>query len=96
MSLTRPMMAQILKLPNERIIVVTKEGYSLKLAKYFKGKEGEHYVLKSDYLIAKTYINQTVFWLKAHIEIYTFLQGNKFAPSTLMGIIQIVEKGIIN
>ncbi len=89
-------MAQILKLPNERIIVVTKEGYSLKLAKYFKGEKGEHYVLKCDYLIAKTYINQTVFQLKAHIEICTFRQGNKFAPSTLMGIIQIVEMGIIN
>jgi hypothetical protein len=63
---------KILKLPNERIIVVTKEGYSLKLAKYFKGEEGEHYVLKSDYLIAKTYINQRVFRLKAHIEICTF------------------------
>jgi hypothetical protein len=90
------MMAQVLKLPNERIIVVTKERYSLKLAKDFKGEEGEHYVLKSNYLIAKTYINQTIFWFKAHIEICTFHQGNKFAPNTLMGIIQIAENGIIN
>jgi hypothetical protein len=78
MSLTRPMMAQILKLPNEGVIVVTKEGYSFKLTKYFEGEEGEHYVLKSGYLIAKTYISQTIFWLKAHIEICTFCQGNKF------------------
>ncbi len=48
------MMAQILKLSNEGIIIVTKEGYSLKLAKYFKGEEGEHYVLKFSYFIAKT------------------------------------------
>jgi hypothetical protein len=85
-----------LKLPNERIIVVTKEGYSLKLAKDFKGEEGEHCVLKSDNLNPKTYINQTIFRLKAHIEICTFCQGNKFAPSTLMGIIQIAKNGIIN
>lgn len=54
MSLTRPMMAQILKLPNQGVIVVTKGGYSLKLAKYFEGEEREHYVLKFGYLIAKT------------------------------------------
>ncbi len=96
MSLTRPMMAQILKLPNQGVIVVIKKGYSLKLAKYFEGEERKHYVLKSSYLIAKTYISQTIFRLKVHTEICTFCQGNKFSPSTLVGIVQIAEKGIIN
>lgn len=75
---------------------MTKEGYSLKLVKYFEGEEGEHYVLKFDYLITKTYISQTIFRLKAHTKICTFHQGNKFAPSTLVGIVQITKKGIIN
>lgn len=35
-------------------------------------------------------------WLEALIEICTFWQGNKFAPRTLVGIIQIVEKGAVN
>jgi hypothetical protein len=34
--------------------------------------------------------------LEVFIEICTFRHGNKYVPKSLIGIIQVVEKGVVN
>jgi len=44
MTFIRGTISRIFWLQNEKIIMITKEGYNLELSNFFEGAKGEHYV----------------------------------------------------
>jgi hypothetical protein len=76
----------------EGLMVGAWDRYSSVVATYFVGTQQDHYVLKSGYLIAQANKKAEVEKLKTLTEILMFHQGNKFALSSLVSMMLVVEK----
>jgi hypothetical protein len=77
-------------------MVGAREGYNGVAATYFVGTQQDQYVFKLGCMIAQADRKAKVGRLKTLTKILTFHQGNKFAFSSLVSVMLIVEKELMN
>ncbi len=87
---------KVFKLPCEGLMVGAWEGYNGVVATYFTITQQDHYVFKSGYVIAQINKKAKVKILEALMEILTFCQGNRFVPSSLVFVMLVAEKELVN
>jgi hypothetical protein len=95
-DLTIEGIAKVFKVPSIGTVVGGKAGYNTTIAKYFVGKEEEHYTPCFGYVIYKADGPLKVMQLEALIEILTLRHRNKYALGALVVVIQVVEEGEVN
>jgi hypothetical protein len=72
------------------------EGYNGVATTYFADTQQDHYVFKLGYLIAQANEKEKVERLETLMKILTFFQGNKFALSSLISMMLLVNKEPMN
>jgi hypothetical protein len=87
---------KVFKLLSEGLMAGTWERYHGVATTYFAGTQQDHYVFKLGCMIAQADRKAKVRRLETLTKILTFRQGNRFAFSSLVSMMLIVEKELMN